>query len=488
MDKQKETGCPAIKKSDKGLCGNPIKEHGYCGIHKHLGVQSEPALPSKRDSPKKEKESKKKEKDSSSETSSNKKGNSLEKKDDSSSDEIDSASDKKEIFVWENKEKVVSMEKMMKKVEYLRPITDLIKKKIHLVPTNDDENRYSQIVKDLMKIPQPEQRSENWYKMRNERITASDAASCLIVTEEDVKREKKGYLILKSKVGKCANPYKSRSEFILNKCVETAFKGNNATKWGQKYENVACQIYEKRHGVNVLEFGLLPHPSISWLGASPDGITTNGIMLEIKCPYSDRDLGPPFHYYWVQIQLQLETCNLDYCDFQECKITEYKSEKAYYNDGGETGLTKDRLEKGILLKVSQDIEGETESKSFYVYPILGTDNEVKKWINNWIIEDMKQHTMEYFTGTRYGEFQYWRLQRASCIRIKKEPEWFEENIPNFKAAWDDVLKCRENKEELDKLIKKRKPKKVFDIGGGNDYSTQTASTSLFKGCMIDLDN
>lgn len=54
----------------------------------------------------------------------------------------------------------------------------------------------------------------------------------------------------------------------------------------------AAQIYERRNGVSIKEFGLIAHPTVPFLGASPDGIVQNssnplvpkGTMLEIKCP------------------------------------------------------------------------------------------------------------------------------------------------------------------------------------------------------------
>ena len=53
-------------------------------------------------------------------------------------------------------------------------------------------------------------------------------------------------------------------------------------KWGCMFEPIATDIYMKRQMTYVYEFGIIQHPSISYFGASPDGITKEGIMLEIK--------------------------------------------------------------------------------------------------------------------------------------------------------------------------------------------------------------
>ena len=55
--------------------------------------------------------------------------------------------------------------------------------------------------------------------------------------------------------------------------------------------------YEIRNKTSVIEFGCLPHP-IYTIRCFPDGITPDGIMLEIKCPYSREIKGyPPI--YWT---------------------------------------------------------------------------------------------------------------------------------------------------------------------------------------------
>ena len=89
---------------------------------------------------------------------------------------------------------------------------------------------------------------------------------------------------------------------------------------GVKYEEVAVMIYEQRNSMKVFEYGCIPHPVYDFIGASPDGITDSGIMLEIKCPSSRKITGVIPSYYWCQVQTQLEVCELDRCDFLECKL------------------------------------------------------------------------------------------------------------------------------------------------------------------------
>lgn len=111
------------------------------------------------------------------------------------------------------------------------------------------------------------------------------------------------------------NHYSNSNEVLKKKCGDDNFVTNAAMMWGNKYEEVAVLIYKHRNNVEVLDFGCLRHPSIPFLGASPDGITPYGIMLEIKCPTSRKITGIPPRYYWCQVQGQLEVCELDRCDF-----------------------------------------------------------------------------------------------------------------------------------------------------------------------------
>ena len=83
-------------------------------------------------------------------------------------------------------------------------------------------------------------------------------------------------------------------------------------------------------------------------------------MLEIKCPLSRKiemegdidDILPI--YYQVQVQLQLECCDLDECDFWQCKITEYVSRVEFINDTDPIeGFRSKRtgFEKGCLIQL-----------------------------------------------------------------------------------------------------------------------------------------
>jgi putative phage-type endonuclease len=208
----------------------------------------------------------------------------------------------------------------------------------------------------------PEQRTPAWLEFRNKRLTASDAAKALLITQYELDLYEKGVLFIETKTpkrGSCCYTGKNIKELYQSKCVNTVYKKLNSPSvvHGTRYEVVACTIYETREQETVIGFGLMPHPNIPFIGASPDGITQRtGRMLEIKVPYSRKIIGIPLIYYWIQMQMQLQCCQLDVCDFVECTIKTYTSEQQFIEDQwvNEDGSvdyhkTHEGLEKGCLI-------------------------------------------------------------------------------------------------------------------------------------------
>lgn len=151
-------------------------------------------------------------------------------------------------------------------------------------------------VSELLAAEYAEQRSQEWLDLRENMITASDVASAL-----------------------GENHYESPDAFIKKKVLRTQWSGNAATAHGTLLEPIARQIYDERFGKKSYEVGIVRHREYPWLGGSPDGLTDDGLLIEIKCPLT-RKIEPkvPKHY-WPQIQLLLEVTDLEECDFIQYK-------------------------------------------------------------------------------------------------------------------------------------------------------------------------
>jgi len=279
-------------------------------------------------------------------------------------------------------------------------------------------------VERLKNLPQPAQRSAEWYSMRESMITASDWATCLGM-----------------------DPYKTMKEFLDKKSgKEKPFLGNMTTEWGVKYEPVANAIYQHRMGEEIIEFGLIPHPVYSFIGASPDGITAKGRMVEIKCPPGRAITGVIPRYYWAQVQGQLEICDLERCDFLECKLEEFDETQVdvwnqirYESNPYSKGLSN-HWEYGVLPKSKTGAmeKGATltfripnQEKVKYMYgPLNGTVEEMEEW-KNQVIQENPSWELVYFS--------YWALLQVSCVPIYRDRQWFHEvALPRLATAWNGV--------------------------------------------------
>ena len=305
-------------------------------------------------------------------------------------------------------------------------------------------------VEELAKIISPKQRSPEWFAMRNGAITASDGGCVLGV-----------------------NKYEPSYKFIVKKVFGSPFKTNQACYHGKKLENIATMIYSQKYDVSVSEFGLLTHPNYKFLGASPDGIVNKykqdgvtptdmvGRMLEIKCPVSRNielegnvyDICP--EYYWVQVQLQLECCDLDLCDFWQCKLTEYKTRQEFLDDTPDnpTYLSKTtNLEKGCLIQLLPKIKMEASIQNYFetiyndaafIYPpkIHMTPLECDIWISETM---SKLNELEEYREYFFDRVIYWRLEKSGCYTIKRDKKWFAEKLPELSRMWTYVEFFRTN--------------------------------------------
>lgn len=318
------------------------------------------------------------------------------------------------------------------------------------------KKRYARI-RELKKIPQFEQKSLEWFKQRNNCITATSIA---VVLDED--------------------PYKYPIELLLEKCGKgTPFKENEFVHHGKKYEQIGNMFYSFRNNVILGEYGLIQHEKYPFIGASPDGIcdkytqdrkkfsTLVGRLLEIKFPKTrkintdgelDGDICP--HQYYIQCQTQMFVTELDECDFLQCQVEEYNTWEEFVNDAhvemqGLSGETN--LEKGCMIQLlPKKVSDNTDTKMLlyqakYIYPpkLHMTYGEIEKWIAT---EVMNFHTNDLSKEYFIDRIIYWRLKKVTCHLIKADHGWFESKVPLIKQFWDYVVFYRNNPKKLDELV------------------------------------
>jgi putative phage-type endonuclease len=153
-------------------------------------------------------------------------------------------------------------------------------------------------VKPLLEATYFEQRSQEWLDLRENMLTASDAATA------------------------CGdNPYETPGELLIKKVAKKKWGGNEATARGTILEPVARDFYDQTYGRRSHEIGLVQHPVHKWLGGSADGVTEDGLLIEIKCPLTRKIESKVPKHYVAQIQLLLEIL-----DFEECDFIQYRDE------------------------------------------------------------------------------------------------------------------------------------------------------------------
>jgi putative phage-type endonuclease len=282
----------------------------------------------------------------------------------------------------------------------------------------------------LREIPQPVQRTPEWYTFRWNLITASNAWKAF-ESQNTINQ-----LIYE----KC-QPLK---DFSIEEDEEIKMVNTNTTlHWGQKYEPLSVMMYEHLYNSKVEDFGCIQHPVYKFIGASPDGIIVEsntgryGRMLEIKNIVNREINGIPKKEYWVQMQLQMEVCDLDECDFLETKFTEYPDYESYKNDSSNATFegkefnslttTASGSYKGIIIYFHTK-----EGKPHYEYMPLNiwTPNDISDW-EETTIHKFESEPYKYI----FVKFIYWKLEKLSCVLVLRNKEWFKNNVGQIEKVW-----------------------------------------------------
>tara|TARA_B100002051_G_scaffold262999_1_gene286229 strand:- start:2917 stop:4284 length:1368 start_codon:yes stop_codon:yes gene_type:complete len=277
--------------------------------------------------------------------------------------------------------------------------------------TRTDVSRLQATIGALRSIPQPDQRTDEWYRFRKTYITASSA-------------------------WKAFGTQSTLNQLIYDKCQPPAAAPggggvsiDSPLHWGQKYEPLSVMWYEGNYRTTVGEFGCIPHPSISCIAASPDGINVDpsnprfGRMLEIKNVVSRQITGIPKKEYWIQMQLQMAVCGLKDCDFLEMKFEEYEDETAFLADGTYTHSADGKL-KGRIMHF------QVSGAPSYEYQPLGiTAQEAAEWSTRVLKKRDKDTWVQDI---------HWRLDVVSCVLVEYNERWMAAAGTRLEQVWKTI--------------------------------------------------
>ena len=295
--------------------------------------------------------------------------------------------------------------------EYIKPIIQKI--------INDLQEKNAKI---------PEQRTPEWYQSRHNMITASNL-----------------YQIFGSPAVQNRLIYEKCQPIIQSLTEPTYINTEISTHWGVKYEPVSTALYEELTNTKVETFGCLTHIRYPFIGASPDGIITDpespyfGRMLEIKNIVNREIDGIPSEAYWIQMQIQMEVCQLEACDFLETRFKEYENEDGFYNEVNEFNsaeINSIYRRRGVILYFVKR-GGQVPNYQYMPLSAALDKESIDQWINQQIEIQSNQENPQILFKTIY-----WYLDEYSLITVRKNDGWFQSVVPQITAFWDLIVKER----------------------------------------------
>lgn len=263
-----------------------------------------------------------------------------------------------------------------------------------------------QIVDDLLtNYGQNDQRTDAWHTKRGQMLTASEIYKALPE----------------------ATPAQ-RYELIMSKLTpRTASTGPGvrALLWGTRFEPIAKQIYcELQFNIQIYDTTCVPHPTVPFLGASPDGVIVTddktdfrfGKLVEFKCPISREftEHTPIPDGYFHQMQLQMECTGIDECDYVEMQFKE--------------------------LSYSEWIDSTAPFKSFFAIHEETGDVIYKDYLDTRDVPTWRRVVL----GEKGMEYRiiYWMLNNWRSVTVKKDQQWLTRNLPSFETIWKEIQEYR----------------------------------------------
>ena len=170
------------------------------------------------------------------------------------------------------------------------------------------------VIQALCDKPQTAQHTADWYTQRQHMLTASEFSQILDGRRGALLRQKLAppTIIPSSTVG------------IAQEDGEM-----NPTTWGHRFEPLVRAIFEQEiagPGTVCDTLGRFTHATIPWLSASPDGLIIKGglagRLVEIKAPKTRQPGKFVPEEYWIQMQIQMEVCNLEAVEFIEARFAQ----------------------------------------------------------------------------------------------------------------------------------------------------------------------
>lgn len=244
-----------------------------------------------------------------------------------------------------------------------------------------------------------DQRTDAWHAKRGEMLTASEIYKGLSSATPAMRHE----LIMSKLVPRVRLPSNQQAAPLI---------------WGTRFEPIAKEIYCIQQGgnISIADTTCVPHPIVSFLGASPDGIIISdderhGCLVEFKCPFNRvyNPEKPIPETYYHQMQLQMECTGLDECDYVEMRFS-----KVSYSEWIDS-----KAEYKSIMMISADGE--------VIYRPLSDTKDISVWKNEAIKGDVLN-----------WQCIYWVLSSSISSRVNRDLSWLTSHLPSLTSVWQEV--------------------------------------------------
>ena len=322
------------------------------------------------------------------------------------------------------------------------------------------------------------QRTIEWYKVRFNMLTASIANSVLNVNVS----KRRGLSVIRDKIimpeslNTTYNKYNpnaygfiddddfpntpSSPEPSSQQISISNIPSNPDASYvrGTRYEPIIRNLYSKLNdNVEIGEYECIPHPTYSFIGASPDGIILNGknkgTMLEIKCPQPEsaiKDGKTVRPEYWDQIQVQLNVCDLMECNYIRAVV---------YDSDTINGI------KDIIKTQEQQKQIDGTTPKLLTFGTVWMDGITGEYVYEKPNTFVKNEDIYVKPKTEALFIRHYIIMERDwlVLNVKRNKEWFEKiYVPQATYVWNEILEARKNPIEWMEKYPKNQRKKTND--------------------------
>jgi len=260
------------------------------------------------------------------------------------------------------------------------------------------------------------QHSVQWFQEKRNLVTASEFSSLLTGCTR----------LIKSKVVQRMSDSRSEQTVVVGRLSPMA--------WGHRYEPVIRSIYAKyvAKGEVFDECTRIRHRALDRLAATPDGLVLSGPragrLLEIKAPVS-RDIEEEIipEPYYIQVQVQMEVCDVAVADYCECRI---------------------RAGSTWQLPLGTDAAGVNTGMCIGAVAVVGSLEDPASWLYEYspLYDNTAEGRILAEAWVPIGDLlekQLWQVEKMQTITLRRNPRWWATvGLPAYTHFWKHVLAAR----------------------------------------------